>query len=291
MSVVVVSFNTKAELLLCVRSVSDHAGIPVETIVVDNQSGDGSPDAVRSAFPGVRLLQNPENRGFAKAVNRGVAEARAPLVLLLNSDAQLQKGALPRLVAELEARKDVALVGPRILGEGGAELSFGPEPSFLSEWRQRRLVRGSQGREKSITAEVESLTSRPSEPGWISAACCLVRKDALDAVGGLDEGFFLYEEDVDLSLRLRRAGYGLLFVPDALVFHLRGRSMEAVSARARLEYDRSHIRLYRKHRGLVSVFLLRAFLALRGGLGALFGRTKDERSRGRARFHLAVKGT
>jgi GT2 family glycosyltransferase len=239
----------------------------------------------------VRLLQNSENRGFAAAVNRGSAEARAPLVLLLNSDAELRPGALRALVTALSTREDLALVGPRVVGEGGAELSFGPEPTLLSEWRQRRLVRGSQGRDGAVTAEVEVLTSRPCEPGWISAACCLVRKAALEKVGGFDEGFFLYEEDVDLCLRLHRAGFGLLFLPDAQVLHHRGRSMEILPARSRLEYDRSHIRLYRKHQGRASTLALRLLLVLRGGFGVLFGKTKDDRSRSRERLRLALRGT
>jgi N-acetylglucosaminyl-diphospho-decaprenol L-rhamnosyltransferase len=290
-SAVVVSFNTREELLGCLQSLRDHARLPFETIVVDNASSDGSAEAVRATFPEVRLLENDHNRGFAAAVNRGLGKTEAPFVLLLNSDAQLRPGALGALLGFLLAHPEAAAVGPRVVGPGGAEVSFGPFPTLLSEWRQRRLVRGAQGRSARVTSEVEALTRRDAAPGWVSAACLLARKEALDRSGGLDEGFFLYHEDVDLCLRLRKAGWTLAFHPAAEVFHLRGKSMDRVPARARLEYHRSHLRLYRKHSGAVSILLLRLLLAARGGLGALSGSTPGERAEGRTLLRLGLLGS
>src|SRR6185503_20251114 len=112
----------------------------------------------------------------------------------------------------------------------------------LAEWRQRRLVVALREGNAAAVREVAELSAREQEPVWVSASCLLARKAALDAVGGLDERFFLYEEDVDLCLRVRKAGWRILYTPRAVVMHHLGRSMETIPALSRLEYDRSHLR-------------------------------------------------
>jgi N-acetylglucosaminyl-diphospho-decaprenol L-rhamnosyltransferase len=269
-SVVIVSFNTREDLLRCLGSLREHARVPHEVIVVDNASEDGSAEAVRARHPEVAVIENGRNLGFSAANNRGLAKARAPFVLLLNSDAELRSGALEALVTRLEDHPEEALVGPRTRdGEGVIQVSFGPPLTPLREWRQGRLVRGVKARRPSALARAEALASREHEPAWISAACLLARREALEAVGGFDEGFFLYEEDVDLCLRVGRAGWGILFTPAAEVVHHLGRSMALFPYRSRLEYHRSHLRYYRKHNGLNTTLVLRAYLVLRGMLGWL----------------------
>jgi N-acetylglucosaminyl-diphospho-decaprenol L-rhamnosyltransferase len=287
-SAVVVSFNTREETLACLRSLAGNPGL--ETILVDNASSDGSPEAVRSAFPEVRFLENAENRGFAAAVNRALQEVHSPFVLLLNSDALLQPGALQALLEFLEAHPEVGVVAPRLVGPMGTELSFGPRPTLLSEWHQRRLVRGAQRGNAVVTAEVETLAQREMDPAWVSGACFLARREALAVVGGFDDGFFLYQEDVDLCLRLRKAGWRIAFFPGAEVFHQRGRSMRVTPSRSRLEYHRSHIRLYRKHNSLLSTLVLRFLLVTRGGIGFLAAPTPELRAEARALLRLALWG-
>ena len=143
--------------------------------------------------------------------------------------------------------------------------------------------------------EAERRAAREHEPDWLSASCLLARRAALDAVGGFDEGYFLYEEDLDLCVRMRRAGWRLLFTPAAEVVHQLGRSMQKAPALARLEYDRSHLRYYRKHNGLGWALAMRAALLARASIGWLLalgpGAERRER-RGfqgrRARLALAL---
>src|SRR6185436_1509779 len=131
--------------------------------------------------------------------------------------------------------------------------------------------------------EVAELSAREQEPVWVSGSCLLARKAALDAVSGFDEGFFLYEEDVDLCLRVRRAGWRILYTPRAVVMHHLGKSMDNAPALARLEYDRSHLRFYAKHRGPGARALLRGYLlgSAAAGWVAALGPGPDRRARRR----------
>ena len=285
-SAVIVSFNTREHLLRCLASLEEHARLPLEVVVVDNGSADGSADAVRAAHPAARVVENRANLGFAAACNRGLREARAPYCLLLNSDAQVCPGAVLALAAVLDERPEVGIVGPRTVGpDGGPQVSFGPDLTPVSEWRQRRLVRALREGRPSAVREVEASCAREQEPAWVSAACLLARKPALDAVGGLDERFFLYEEDVDLCLRVRRAGWRILYTPRAVVMHHLGRSMEKAPAMSRLEYDRSHLRYYAKHRGPGARALLRLYLAGSSAAGWIAALGPGPARRARRREH------
>ena len=269
-SAVIVSFEAREELLRCLQALERHAGLAWEAIVVDNASSDGSAEAARAAFPAVQVVDAGANLGFARASNLGLARARAPFVLLLNPDAELQPGCLPALASLLEARPELALVGPRTLGgDRTPQVSFGEGLTPWLELRQRRLVAGLRARRPLALRLAAAAARQECEPGWISAACALARRSALEAVGGFDEGFFLYEEDVDLCLRLRLAGWRLLFTPEAEVVHQLGRSVRSAPWRSRLEYHRSHLRFYRKHNGPLQTGLLRAWLAVSGCLGLL----------------------
>jgi N-acetylglucosaminyl-diphospho-decaprenol L-rhamnosyltransferase len=285
-SAVIVSFNTRAHLLRCVASLEERVSLPLEIVVVDNGSGDGSAAALRAAHPAVRVLENGANLGFAAACNRGLREVRAPYCLLLNSDAEVRPGAVEALAEALDERPEVGIVGPRTMGPGGGpQVSFGPDLTPLSEWRQRRLVVALREGKAAAVREVEALSAREQEPVWVSAACLLARKAALDAVGGLDERFFLYEEDVDLCLRVRRAGWRILYTPRAVVVHHLGKSMESAPALSRLEYDRSHLRFYAKHRGPAARALLRLYLAGSAAAGwvAALGPGPERQARRRER--------
>jgi GT2 family glycosyltransferase len=285
-SVVVVSFNARPYLLRCLTSLATHVTLPLQVIVVDNASDDGSAEAVRARHPAMQVIQNGANVGFAAACNRGLREARGEYCLLLNSDAEVCAGAVESLVGLLDERTDVGIVGPRTLEpDGSPQVSFGPDLTPLSEWRQRRRVRALRERRPEAVREVEALCAREHEPVWVSGACLLARRSALEAVGGLDERFFLYEEDVDLCLRVRKAGWRVVYTPRAVVMHHLGRSMEKIPARSRLEYDRSHLFFYAKHRSAAVTALLRLYLAGSSAAGwlAALGPGPARRARRRER--------
>jgi GT2 family glycosyltransferase len=290
-AVIVVSHNTRDDLL---RGLASLAGVsvPIETVVVDNASGDGSAEAVAAQFPHVRLLRNAENVGFGRANNRGLAETRAPFVLFLNSDAELRTGSLETLVRVLQDRPGVGLVGPRTVeADGVVQVSFGPDLTPWSEWWQRRLVQGVKRRQPAALRAAAEAAGREHAPDWISASCLLARRQALQAVGGFDEGYFLYEEDADLCRRVRQAGWSLLFTPAAEAVHHLGRSVARDPARARLEYQRSHLRYYGKHNGPLARAALRLYVGASGAgawLAALGGGAARASRRRLARSLVAL---
>jgi hypothetical protein len=265
LTTIIVSYNTKADLLNCLASLTAHPfSGSHEVIVVDNASADGSLDAVREAYPGVRAIEAGGNLGFAAANNIGIRAATGELCLLLNSDTLVPEGALDGLVAEIRRHPDVAAVGPRIIdGDGRAELSFGRMMSPWNEFRQKTLVRLHDRRVGFVEARVERMTASPSFPEWVSGACLLVwRRDAL-AAGLLDEGYFLYAEDVDFCAALRGLGKRIRFYPGAWITHLRGRSGRQRPRATERHYRRSQVRFYEKHHPRWAG-LLKAYLRARG---------------------------
>ena len=260
-SAVIVSYNTRELLLQCLESLRVFSGA-LETIVVDNDSADGSASAVRERRPDVRLIASPQNLGFSKANNLGLQAATAPYLLVLNSDAAVRAGTLETLAEILDTRPDVGLVGPRTVGaDGRCQVSFGPDLTPWNEWRQRKLVLAVKRRDAAALRRLEAMAAAEHEPAWISGSCFLARRDLLLRLGGFDEGFFLYEEDVDLCVRVRKAGFRVLFTPRAEIVHHLGRSMEKASERAREEYRRSHVRFYKKHNGAFWTLALRIWTA------------------------------
>jgi len=256
LSIVVVSFNARADLERCLESL--HAAPPAhphEILVVDNQSTDGSVEAAKR-WPDVKVLVNAANVGFAAANNIGIRQSRGDLLLLLNSDTVVPPDAIDRLIAEVDADPSVAVVGPRLVDANGrAELSFGDMISPLSEWRQKRLQRRQ--------SDVERLTRVRREVDWVSGACLLVRRADADAVGGLDERYFMYAEDVDFCAAIRARGRRVLFVPDVQITHLRGRSKSSAPTATHAAYRRSHLAFYKKHHPMWAP-LLALYLRIKG---------------------------
>jgi GT2 family glycosyltransferase len=254
-SIIIVSYNARPDLERCLESL--HAAPPEaahEIIVVDNGSTDGSL-AVARRWANVHVIEVRSNAGFARANNIGIRASSGDALLLLNSDTVVPARAVDRLLAELERDPDVAVVGPRLVdGNGHAELSFGRMISPLNEIRQKRLARG---------GAVDALTRRRQHPDWVSGACLLVRRADAAAVGGLDERFFMYTEDVDFCAAIRARGRRVLFTPDVEVTHLRGRSAASAPAATQAAYRRSQVAFYEKHHPGWAP-LLRWYLRLRG---------------------------
>ena len=247
-SIIIVSFNARADLERCLASL--HAPPPAlshEILVVDNASSDGSAEAAR-AWPDVRVVESKANRGFAAANNIGIRASTGEHLLLLNSDTVVQGGAIDALHKELRQHPDAAVAGPRLVdGDGRAELSFGRMISPLNELRQKRLQKGHEQRHSALSARVDEMTRRQQWPDWVSGACLLVRRADAEAVGLLDERFFVYTEDVDFCAAIRARGRRILFTPAVEVVHLRGRSVAAASAETAAAYRQSRLAFYGKH--------------------------------------------
>jgi GT2 family glycosyltransferase len=255
-SIIIVSFNARADLERCLESLrAAPPALTHEIIVVDNQSTDGSAEAA-ARFPGVAAIHAGANLGFARATNIGIRASRGANLLLLNSDTLVPPGAIDRLVAELEQDPTVAVVGPRLVdGNGRAELSYGRMIGPFNELRQKI-----RNRRPGL---VDRLTRRRHSPDWVSGACLLVRREDAEAVGLLDERFFMYTEDVDFCAAIRARGRRIAFTPEVEVVHVRGRSVASAPASTQAAYRRSQMAFYEKHRP-AWVPLLRLYLRLRG---------------------------
>jgi hypothetical protein len=265
LSIIIVSYNARADLERCLQSLAAAApSVPHEIVVVDHASSDGSADAVRRAFPSVRLLAQPANPGFAAGCNAGIRATTGECVLLLNSDTLVRPPAVDRLLERLRRESDVAVAGPRLVdAEGVPELSFGAMISPLAEARQKLLTGLLARRYRPAVWYVRRLTSRERYPDWVSGACLLVRRADAVAAGLLDERFFLYTEDVDFCAAIRAGGRRVLFTPVAEIVHLRGRSRAAAVEASDRAYRRSQVAFYEKHHpGWAPV--LRAYLRIRG---------------------------
>jgi GT2 family glycosyltransferase len=261
-AVVIVSFNVRAHLEACLRSLdADDAPGSRTIVVVDNASTDGSAAMVRETFPGVRLIQAGANLGFARANNLGIRATTGEYVLLLNPDTVVSRGAIEGLVAALARDPDAAAAGPRLVDAAGRpELSFGWTIGPLGELRQKSLGALYERRVGLAVRRVEHWTRQSGPREWVSGACLLVRRHDLEAVGLLDERYFMYTEDVDLCVALRDRGRRVLFVADVEVQHLRGRSaatnpqLDAMRRASQLAFYAKH------HRAWVPA--LRAYLRL-----------------------------
>jgi GT2 family glycosyltransferase len=264
LSIVIVSFNARADLERCLDSLREHPpAASHEVIVVDNGSGDGSADAARRRA-GVRVIAMGDNRGFAAANNAGIRASTGAFLLLLNSDTIVPQGAIDRLLGALDRHPDAAAAGPRLVdAQGRAELSFGRMIDPIAEWRQQRLLRRQARAEPAVVAHIEQTTRQEQFPDWVSGACLLVRRADAEAVGLLDERFFMYTEDVDFCAALRDRGRRILFTPDAEIVHLRGRSAASAAAATRAAYRRSHLAFYEKHHPRFAPFL-RLYRRFRG---------------------------
>jgi len=267
LAVIIVSYNTRDDLA---RTLDSLAKAPPATahqvVVVDNASEDGSLDMVRSRHPGVLAIDAGANLGFSKANNIGIRATASDLVLLLNSDTEVPRGAVDGLVGDLKAHPEAAIAGPRLLdGQGRPELSTGRMIGPFNELRQKLTSTLYERGFGPARRRVERSLATPREVDWVSGACLLVWRADAEAVGLLDERFFLYTEDVDFCASVRRRGRRVRFVPSVEVRHLRGRSRRASPSAASAAYRRSHLAFYAKHHPRWHR-LLRTYLRLKGQL-------------------------
>jgi GT2 family glycosyltransferase len=248
--IVIVSWNSCRHLERCLASLaSSRPATPHTITVVDNASSDGTADMVAARFPSVRLIRNSENLGFARGNNVALRADVSELLLLLNPDTIVQAGAIDALVARLIEVPGAVAAGPRIIdADGRAELSFGRMPSPVNELRQKLLTTLHARRVPLVTHLVERMTRRERVVDWVSGACLLVRRQAAEAVGFLDERYRLYWEDVDFCAALRGSGGRVLFTPATTITHLRGRSSTHAPGPAAMAYRQGQLAFYAKHR-------------------------------------------
>ncbi len=262
LSIIIVNWNTRELLAKCLRSLYPvpngeeqrvgpltlQDGSSYEVFVVDNASSDGSDEMVRHRFPQVHLIQNRENVGFARANNQAIPLSQGRYVLLLNSDTEVQAGALETLVAFMDARPQAGAAGPRLLNtDGSLQPSCHPMLTPGREfWRLLFLERISP----RATYPMHRWNDQsPRQVEVIKGACLLLRRTALNQVGLLDESYFMYTEEVDLCYRLALAGWECWWIPQAAVIHHGEASSRQVAQKMYLALYRSKIQFYRKYGG------------------------------------------
>lgn len=259
LSIIILSWNTRPLLLDCLRSVTESVKSSppqTEVLVVDNASEDGSAKAVRDAFPGVRVIENSQNLGFAAGNNIGLKFATGKYCLLLNSDALVPPVALNELTAVMERSPETAVCSPMLLnGDGSAQICWARFPGARSE------LTGMLDRSQSPypLADFEDLDLRasmhPFAVDWVGGACYLVRAEAIAQAGPLDERFFMYGEETEWCHRFARHGWQTLLVPAVSATHLGGQSAKAVPSETRKQMYRSAVRLYRTLYGFPGALL------------------------------------
>ncbi len=238
LSIIIVNWNTKTLLIQCLSSIFEKTkGLKIEVIVVDNDSQDGSVSEVKKAFPHVHIIGNERNLGFAKGANQGLQKASGRNILLLNPDTQVKNGAVERLMSFMDGHLDVGAIGAQLLNlDGSKQNSIANFPSLATELLNKSLLRWLFP--KKYPSKRRNYVE-PIEVDSVIGACMMVRRDAINQVGLLDEDYFLFLEETDWCYRMERAGWKVYHIPHAEVFHSQGKSTEAVRKRARIEFYRS----------------------------------------------------
>ncbi|NOZ06362.1 MAG: glycosyltransferase family 2 protein [Chloroflexi bacterium] len=278
LSIIIVNWNTRDLLAQCLESVagcqmsvvrhqsSDTNDRPTgdrllttDVWVVDNASSDGSAQMVRERFPWVRLIENEENVGFARANNQAIRRSNGRYVLLLNPDTEVQPGALETLVRFMDEHPQAGAAGARLLNpDGTLQPSCHPMPTLSRElWR---LVHLDAFRSYAVYQMAAWDLALPRQVDVVQGACLILRREVLDNVGLLDEEYFIYSEEVDLCYRIWRAGWRIFWVPQAGVVHYEGQSTRQVAPQMFLRLYEGKVLFFRKNQGWVAAQIYKLIL-------------------------------
>ena len=243
--------------------VSPATHLDLEVIVIDNASTDGSADMVRAEFPTVQLVANQENRGFTAANNQGLALSRGRYVLLLNPDTEIVGDALTTMIRYLDAHPQVGVLGPQLrYPDGSLQSSRRRFPTLATALVESTIVQEWSADNRVLQRYYMSDTAddliQPVD--WLVGACLLARHQVYEQVGGLDEGYFMYSEELDWCRRIKDAGWEIVYLPSAMVIHHEGKSSEQVVPARHIHFQSSKVRYFHKHHGSFQAEVLRWFL-------------------------------
>src|SRR5215831_2524988 len=268
---VIINYKSRDALALCLDALAASTE-EVEPVVVANDSRDGSVEMLAQRYPSVRLITNAENVGYSRAVNQGISATRTPFLLVMNPDCRLEPGTARALTEYLTSHPKTGIVGPQLRGsDGSVELSGRsfPSPSTFLFNRYSLLTRlfpNNPWSRRYLLSDWDRTTER--EVDWLSGSCLMVRREAIDQVGGMDESFFMFNEDVDWCRRMKLAGWAVAFLPSAVAVHEIGASKRRVSARVIWSRHLGMIHYFRKHHPMNPILDLLASSAIlmRAGL-------------------------
>jgi GT2 family glycosyltransferase len=294
LSIIIVNWNVRELLRGCLRSVvrdqesgmltPDPCLLTTEVIVIDNASSDGSAAMVAAEFPAVRLVTNGENRGFTGGNNQGINLARGRYVFFLNPDTIVAEGALASMVSYLDEHMDVGVVGPQLCyGDGSLQSSRRRFPTFATalfestpfawHWPANPWARWYRMEDQKAGDRGQKSEDKGQEVDWLVGAALMTRWTVLEQVGGFDEGYFMYSEELDWCRRVKPAGWRIVYLPVAQIIHYEGKSSEQAATARHIRFQTSKIRYFRKFHGPRAAGFLRAFIlgafAVEWGLEAM----------------------
>ena len=263
LSIIIVSWNVRDLLRDCLRSVFENVGaLRLEVIVVDSASADGSAEMVADEFPQVVLVACDENVGFPKGNNIGMGRASGRYLLLLNPDTVVIEDALPKCIAYIEQHPQVGVVGAQLLNDDltvqSSRRRFPTlwtgifESTWLQPYAPQALLREYyvEDVDDGATAAVD----------WVMGAFMLTRREIFESVGGMDEAYFMYSEELDWCRRIKTAGWEIIYYPEAQIIHYQGKSSEQASTLRHINFNRAKLRYFRKYHGVRAAVLLRIIL-------------------------------
>jgi GT2 family glycosyltransferase len=259
-SIILVNYNGIDVLIDCLHSLEKF--IPrdnCEVIVVDNNSQDNSVDILNDKFSHIKLIKLPKNVGFGAGNNAGAKIAKGEFLFLLNTDTILTNNILPYLLELMSENSGVGVIGPKLLfPDGSFQISFSPEIGIKGEIEARKLHKNAEN--KNNLHIIEQDFQDIKEVDIVVGAAFFIRADLFDLLGGFDEKFFMYFEESDLCQRVRNKGYKIFYTPHVSLIHIRGYSVNKISNKMAVEYRRSQIYYYHKHRPMWEILILRIYL-------------------------------
>ena len=263
LSIIIVNWNVRDLLAACLRSLAPaREQLALQVIVVDSHSADDSVAMVRRDFPWVELIACTENVGFPKGNNLGLAQANGRYLLLLNPDTEVVGAALTTMIDYLASHPDVGALGPQLLNpDGSVQSSRRRFPTlttalFESTWLEP-LAPASILRHYYVQDVADGETAVVD---WVTGACLLVRRDVVDQIGGLDEAYFMYSEELDWCRRIKAAGWQIVYLPTAQVIHHVGKSSEQAVTARHINFQRAKLRYFYKYHGKLAAWVLRSFI-------------------------------
>lgn len=266
LSVIIVNWNTKKLIEDCLTSIFKFTkNLDFEVIVVDNNSNDGSQKMVQNKFPKIKLIQNKNNLGFAKANNLGIKSANGEYLLLLNSDTYLIENSFQKMVEEASKQKNLGVLAPQLLNQDRSiqqSVGFFPDlpqvffwMTFIDDLPFGLFL-------KPYHVDHDSFYQKNQQVDWVTGAALLIPKNVTQKTGELDEKIFMYGEDVELCFRVKRAGFRIIFTPATKIVHIGRGSSGRVSTRAFVGEFEGLKYFYRKHKSNFSLQILRILLKI-----------------------------
>ncbi|MCB8983308.1 MAG: glycosyltransferase family 2 protein [Ardenticatenaceae bacterium] len=265
LSIIIVNWNVRDLLRAGLESIDrNRADLDLEVIVVDSASGDGSAAMLAADFPWVTLIACAENVGFPRGNNLGIAKANGRYILLLNPDTVVVGQALATLLTYLQDHPDVGVVGPQLLNaDGSVQSSRRRFPTlatafFESTWLES-MAPGSL-LDRYYVRDVPD--QQTAEVDWVTGACMMAPSAVVEAVGGLDEAYFMYSEELDWCRRIKAAGWRIVYLPEAQIIHYEGKSSEQAVVARHINFQQAKLRYFRKYHSRLAASLLRLFLLI-----------------------------